>query len=148
MSDLTVLPVTVEHHREPIGIGERAPRLSWVTRTELPDWRQAAYELEISPADVAAAIDEIPVLCLAAAYAEGEHEAGAGERGSGAVVLGVRPEAGVADLVYFRVLGQALGEHCGVRLEPLWGQVARNPAAVKLEIRGTAVTLDGARGLA
>lgn len=51
MSDLTVLPVTVEHHREPIGVGERTPRLSWVTRTELPDWRQAAYELEIEPPD-------------------------------------------------------------------------------------------------
>ena len=47
MSDLTVEPVTVEHHREPLGIGEVAPRLSWVTRTELPDWRQAAYELQI-----------------------------------------------------------------------------------------------------
>ena len=30
MSDLTVAPVTVEHHREPVGIGETAPRLSWV----------------------------------------------------------------------------------------------------------------------
>jgi alpha-L-rhamnosidase len=47
MSDLTVLPVTVEHHREPFGIGEATPRVSWVIRTELPDWRQAAYELEI-----------------------------------------------------------------------------------------------------
>ena len=51
MSDLTVPPVTVEHHREPIGIGETPPRLSWVARTELPDWRQAAYELEIEPED-------------------------------------------------------------------------------------------------
>ena len=49
MSDLTVLPVTVEHHREPLGIGETTPRLSWVPRTDLPDWRQAAYELEIEP---------------------------------------------------------------------------------------------------
>ena len=51
MSDLTVPPITVEHHREPFGIGEPAPRLSWVTRTDLPDWRQAAYELEIEPED-------------------------------------------------------------------------------------------------
>ena len=49
MSDLTVEPVTVEHHREPLGIGETAPRLSWVVSTELPGWRQAAYELEIGP---------------------------------------------------------------------------------------------------
>ena len=47
MSDLTVDPVTVEHHREPLGIGETTPRLSWVSRTDLPDWCQAAYELEI-----------------------------------------------------------------------------------------------------
>ena len=51
MSDLTVLPVTAEHHREPIGIGETTPRLSWVSRTDLPDWRQAAYELEIAAED-------------------------------------------------------------------------------------------------
>ncbi|WP_448628348.1 family 78 glycoside hydrolase catalytic domain [Geodermatophilus sp. URMC 64] len=51
MSDLTVLPVTFEHHREPFGIGEPRPRLSWVVRTELPGWRQAAYELEIAPED-------------------------------------------------------------------------------------------------
>ncbi|MGY1787096.1 family 78 glycoside hydrolase catalytic domain [Geodermatophilus sp. SYSU D00698] len=47
MSDVTVAAVTAEHHREPLGIGETAPRLSWVTLTELPGWRQAAYELEI-----------------------------------------------------------------------------------------------------
>ena len=51
MSDLTVLPVTVEHHRELLGIGERAPRLSWVSRTDVEGWRQAGYELEIVPAD-------------------------------------------------------------------------------------------------
>ncbi|MEI4271221.1 glycoside hydrolase family 78 protein [Klenkia sp. LSe6-5] len=49
MSDLTVQPVTVEHHREPLGIGEPAPRLSWVTRTELPGWRQTGYEVEVEP---------------------------------------------------------------------------------------------------
>ena len=49
MSDLTVLPVTVEHHREPLGIGERRPRLSWVVAHRPADWRQAAYELEIEP---------------------------------------------------------------------------------------------------
>ena len=48
-SDLTVLPVTVEHHREPFGIGEPRPRLSWQIRTEAPGWRQAAYEIEIEP---------------------------------------------------------------------------------------------------
>ncbi|CCH87624.1 alpha-L-rhamnosidase A [Modestobacter italicus] len=47
MSDVTVAPVTVEHHREPLGIGDIRPRLSWVTSTELPDWHQTAYELEV-----------------------------------------------------------------------------------------------------
>jgi alpha-L-rhamnosidase len=51
MSDLTVAPVTVEHHREPFGIGETTPRLSWIARTDLEGWRQAAYEIEIEPAD-------------------------------------------------------------------------------------------------
>jgi alpha-L-rhamnosidase len=51
VSDLTVLPVTIEHHREPVGIGEAAPRISWVSRTDLAGWRQAAYELEIEPED-------------------------------------------------------------------------------------------------
>ena len=51
MSDLTVQPVTVEHYREPVGIGDTRPRLSWVIRTDLAGWRQAAYELEIEPED-------------------------------------------------------------------------------------------------
>ncbi|MET9250885.1 family 78 glycoside hydrolase catalytic domain [Nonomuraea sp. NPDC003709] len=37
-----------EHHHDPIGIGESAPRLSWTVATELPGWRQQAYEIEIS----------------------------------------------------------------------------------------------------
>jgi alpha-L-rhamnosidase len=49
MSDLTVLPITIEHYREPVGIGDPRPRLSWVITTDLEDWRQAAYELEIEP---------------------------------------------------------------------------------------------------
>jgi alpha-L-rhamnosidase len=43
----TVGPVTVEHHREPLGIGGAAPRLSWVTSTDQPDWVQTAYQLQI-----------------------------------------------------------------------------------------------------
>ncbi|MEK0153545.1 glycoside hydrolase family 78 protein [Arthrobacter oryzae] len=38
-----------EHHEEPFGIGEVRPRLSWQVSTETPDWRQAAYELELGP---------------------------------------------------------------------------------------------------
>ena len=43
-----VRPVTIEHHREPLGIGESAPRLSWITDTAIPGWSQRAYEVEIS----------------------------------------------------------------------------------------------------
>ncbi|MCP2031091.1 alpha-L-rhamnosidase [Okibacterium sp. HSC-33S16] len=42
-----VHPVSVEHHREPFGIGESEPRLSWVTSTDEAGWSQRAYELEI-----------------------------------------------------------------------------------------------------
>ncbi|MEU7873476.1 family 78 glycoside hydrolase catalytic domain [Dactylosporangium sp. NPDC049140] len=37
----------IEHHREARGIGEPAPRISWTTTAE-PDWRQRAYEVEVS----------------------------------------------------------------------------------------------------
>ena len=49
-------PVRFEHHREALGIGEAAPRLSWQALPETteppagcagPGWRQAAYELAI-----------------------------------------------------------------------------------------------------
>lgn len=36
-----------EHHREPLGIGEPRPRLSWRTETGVPGWRQSAYEIEL-----------------------------------------------------------------------------------------------------
>ena len=39
-------PVRFEHHREALGIGEAAPRLSWHVAAE-PGWRQAAYELAV-----------------------------------------------------------------------------------------------------
>jgi alpha-L-rhamnosidase len=45
---MTATPATptVEHHRSPIGIGERAPRLSWKVAGD-PGWRQVAAEIEI-----------------------------------------------------------------------------------------------------
>jgi hypothetical protein len=36
-----------EHHREPFGIGEARPRLSWIVETEQPGWRQSAYAVEL-----------------------------------------------------------------------------------------------------
>ena len=39
-------PVRFEHHREALGIGEAAPRLSWHVAVS-PGWQQAAYELAV-----------------------------------------------------------------------------------------------------
>jgi alpha-L-rhamnosidase len=42
---------TVEHHREPLGIGEPTPRLSW-TLSGAPDgWLQSHYEIEVDDHD-------------------------------------------------------------------------------------------------
>lgn len=40
--------VTFEHHREPLGIGESTPRLSWSFTGDAKDWNQSSYEIEIS----------------------------------------------------------------------------------------------------
>lgn len=41
----SVAAPTAEHHREPFGIGEASPRLSWKT-TAPPGWAQQAYQIE------------------------------------------------------------------------------------------------------
>ncbi|TCR11427.1 alpha-L-rhamnosidase [Streptomyces sp. BK205] len=46
----TVAAPTAEHHREPFGIGESAPRLSWKT-TAPTGWTQHAYQIEATRAD-------------------------------------------------------------------------------------------------
>ncbi|MFF1883012.1 family 78 glycoside hydrolase catalytic domain [Pseudarthrobacter sp. NPDC058196] len=43
----TVRPATFEHHREAIGIGTPAPRISWKT-TAGPGWTQEAYQIEVT----------------------------------------------------------------------------------------------------
>ncbi|MEU4226792.1 glycoside hydrolase family 78 protein [Nonomuraea sp. NPDC026600] len=40
-----------EHHREPIGIGEPRPRLSWTVRNDRPGWQQHGYDVEIRDAE-------------------------------------------------------------------------------------------------
>jgi alpha-L-rhamnosidase len=51
-SDPPILPptVSVEHRRSDdlVGIGQASPRLSWVTRTTVPGWRQTAHEIEVT----------------------------------------------------------------------------------------------------
>ena len=37
----------IEHHREPLGIGERTPRLSWRIADAPTGWRQTAYRVEL-----------------------------------------------------------------------------------------------------
>ena len=46
---LTVEAVRFEHRRvgDALGIDQPRPRLSWIARTDAPDWRQAAYEIEL-----------------------------------------------------------------------------------------------------
>ena len=44
---------SVEHHRVPLGIGESAPRLSWIVEEAPAGWAQHAYELEIERDGVA-----------------------------------------------------------------------------------------------
>ena len=39
--------VRFEHHREPLGIGERRPRVSWKVTTDVAGWTQSAYEIEV-----------------------------------------------------------------------------------------------------
>lgn len=42
-----VLPVTFEHHREALGIGEPAPRISWRFVGNDSNWVQKSYDIEI-----------------------------------------------------------------------------------------------------
>jgi alpha-L-rhamnosidase len=44
-----VTGVRFEHRRvgDALGVGEARPRVSWITETDTPDWRQAAYEIEV-----------------------------------------------------------------------------------------------------
>ncbi|WP_108249369.1 alpha-L-rhamnosidase [Planctomonas deserti] len=49
---MTVTPhaPTIEHHREPLGVGERTPRVSWKTAAGA-GWVQSAYEIEVTRGD-------------------------------------------------------------------------------------------------
>ena len=45
-STIEINTLRFEHLREPLGIGVDRPRLSWTIGTSIPNWRQAAYEVE------------------------------------------------------------------------------------------------------
>jgi hypothetical protein len=44
----SVAGVRFEHHREPFGIGESRPRISWRVSTNVSGWVQQAYEIEVA----------------------------------------------------------------------------------------------------
>ncbi|GAA2212647.1 glycoside hydrolase family 78 protein [Nonomuraea monospora] len=44
---LNVTAPAFEHHTDPLGIGESAPRLSWTVTTDTAGWTQAGYEIEL-----------------------------------------------------------------------------------------------------
>ncbi len=48
---VTVSPARFEHHRDALGIGERAPRLSWIIESAPAGWVQAAYRVEVDRGD-------------------------------------------------------------------------------------------------
>jgi len=51
----------IEHHREPLGIGERMPRLSWRVASAPSGWRQTAYSVELDRAgDVTSYVVDSP----------------------------------------------------------------------------------------
>jgi alpha-L-rhamnosidase len=45
---VSITSVTLEHHRETLGIGDTAPRISWRFAGDAKGWVQSAYEIEIS----------------------------------------------------------------------------------------------------
>jgi len=47
VSMVRIKAVTVEHHREPFGIGESRPRISWSFESQTQSWYQESYEIEI-----------------------------------------------------------------------------------------------------
>ena len=44
----TVSAPRIEHHREPLGIGEARPRISWTLTDAPPDWRQQRYAITVT----------------------------------------------------------------------------------------------------
>lgn len=46
-SSVSISRISVEHYREPLGISESAPRLSWRFEGDASDWTQKSYEVKL-----------------------------------------------------------------------------------------------------
>ncbi|MFF0771431.1 hypothetical protein ACFYUK_21275 [Nonomuraea wenchangensis] len=85
MTFLHAEPVTFEHHREPVGIGESAPRLSWITRT--------AYELELDDGTATGLVESGESVLVAWPFPPLASVRGAASA-SGCTVMTARPVTG------------------------------------------------------
>jgi alpha-L-rhamnosidase len=48
-SHVAIEELRIEHRDDALGLGTARPRLSWTVTTDIPGWRQSAYELETFP---------------------------------------------------------------------------------------------------
>jgi alpha-L-rhamnosidase len=51
IAPVVVVALRAEHRADAFGVGVAAPRLSWMVKTAAPNWRQAAYALELLAPD-------------------------------------------------------------------------------------------------
>ncbi|KAI1391699.1 glycoside hydrolase family 78 protein [Hypoxylon trugodes] len=47
MAEISISQVAFEHHREPLGIGEAKPRISWRFHGDASNWTQGGYSVEV-----------------------------------------------------------------------------------------------------
>jgi alpha-L-rhamnosidase len=50
-SEIRIASLTLEHLREPLGIGSPRPRLTWTVPAGAEDWSQTGYEIEVADPD-------------------------------------------------------------------------------------------------
>lgn len=48
---VSISQLSFEHHREPFGIGETEPRISWRFGGDAESWEQSSYEIEVTRSD-------------------------------------------------------------------------------------------------
>src|SRR5262245_50933156 len=55
-SQISIASLTVEHLREPLGVGTPRPRLSWIVQTASQGWTQTGYEIEVADPDAGSSV--------------------------------------------------------------------------------------------